>query len=207
MVDPTSPPTVEPTAPPASGPTASLTASPTDQPTTTSTTAEPADQATPNPTPNPTPRPSLRPTPRPTPSSAGGATPNPTWYVTWEVTDQSTVTDCVNDLTMTQSCYAPGSRVQVNFESCDPSLDDWIGIYPNPGSIDPTMLDDPPVWGHTCGSSTSPCTSDPVSRGYVIFSATIFSNEGSFGVYLASGGDQPPYPSLARTTFRISSNC
>jgi hypothetical protein len=160
-------------------------------------TSKPTDDATPGPTDKPTARQTPAPTPQPSPRPN---TPSPT--------NADTAGACTNQVYTSQSCYIRGSDIQVFFENCDPLLDDWIGIYSDPGELDATMLEDGAnLWRTTCGGENVCTTSNPVSSGSITFDDTYFLSEGTYGVFLARDGSSPPYPSLAGYSFEISSDC
>jgi hypothetical protein len=108
--------------------------------------------------------------------------------------------------TMVQSdlvCYPPQTFIDIRFDNCDPSGDDWIGIYAQDPNVDLTNLGDPLTWLWTCGSQSC--------RGQVLVNTLPFEGNLDVGTYIAHmshrnrGG---PYASYAASPpFDISTTC
>mmetsp|Transcript_7142 Transcript_7142/g.12449 ORF Transcript_7142/g.12449 Transcript_7142/m.12449 type:complete len:516 (-) Transcript_7142:320-1867(-) len=219
-----SPSTRVPITGPINSPTPSPTAiAPTDRPLTDSPTIRPAtsqptlhpiltdtptQRSTRNPTPKPTQpptiAPTIEPTDPPTDKPTQRLTQSPTVNPTGQPTDTLAPTECSNQIQTDRPCYNMGSPVEVFFRNCDPRPDDWIGMYRNPDVIDPSSLEEPPVWVFACGSQSC---SEEVYSDVVLFDLS-FLPEGTFKAYLAREAESAPYPSLASSnTFVISSDC
>lgn len=92
-----------------------------------------------------------------------------------------------------------GEEIQLAFVNCDPTEDDWIGIYSAPAISDLSDLGIPIDWLWTCG--TQDCA------GEVMVDALPFGDGLAAGTYEAhlvrrnSGG---PYSSYVGTGFDFS---
>ncbi|CAJ1947829.1 unnamed protein product [Cylindrotheca closterium] len=194
--DETRSPVVVPPTPPTRPPTFPPTRSPTPPPT-----GRPTPAPTPGPTRPPTRPPTGRPTPAPTPGPTRPPTPGPTFPPTPAPT-------CLNDIQTSKSCYTLGESIIVNFRTCNPLGNDWVGVYPD--SVLAGQHFEPRLWKWACNSQN--CFT-PIERGTVVMDATstgISPWPLAAGEYKAwsfrQGASGAPQPVIKGTgKFRVSS--
>lgn len=115
------------------------------------------------------------------------------------------VAPCVDELSTSNTCYAPKTTIDVIFESCEPAVKDWIGIWPVDAASDPTRLPEPSLWLWTCGSQNC----DGLAENQTL----MFDDGLGRGTYVAHmirfGEDAAPYTSsyAVSDSFEVSRTC
>jgi hypothetical protein len=150
-----------------------------------------------NPTPSPTALFRTRTTPVPPTSDP---TPNPT----------PAPAQCEDKIEIAKNCYERGEDIKVNFFTCDPIDNDWLGLYDS--SENPYELGDPLLWLSSCGNQNC---QEEIPRGAVYLDDKSEGRsewpvkEGSYKVFIARRGPQVgPYRSFAESReIRIAENC
>lgn len=192
-------PTPNPTAEPSIKPTSTISV-------TNSPTPDPTRKPTVSPTSPPTSRPTFAATESPTimEQTTEAPTEDPTETTTELSTSTSTsTTSCLTQIGTSQTCYSRGTPIEVMFTNCDPKPTDWIGLYSDPGEMNPSNLDPTRLWIYACG--TRDCREE-VTSNRIIFEIDWLPN-GTYGIYLARGASSPPYTSIAKHTFEVSDSC
>lgn len=133
-------------------PTLSFTELPTSAPT-----IPPTFLPTYSPTIPPTKRPTVSPTHFPT-RSTDSPTMMPTEAASVKLTTAET---CISTIQTDKDCYVAGDNIKISFNNCDPTSEDWIGVYP--ASQGTSNLNSPLAWVWTCNDEE--CADSDQSAG------------------------------------------
>ena len=145
----------------------------------------------------------------------------PTFWTTWYTSDETFSTSepflrpphaivpaappttCISTIATKKTSYEEGDDIEILFNNCDPTSEDWIGIFPAREDI--SNLRQPLAWLWVCGNQF--CNKPIVSGEATLYKVSGF---GDFRVLLLRGDENNDNEFSAYgigNRFSISSNC